>query len=251
MSNKNQRSRAYPLGEPDSFSKPRSPPQIEPMQPMVQPRGLLRSLATLGMPGVVILFFLGLVQLFAPYDWKPTVMVGKAIATYEVTVIRETLMDKAKAEEMIAEARSDGERQAEIDFQEKLKAIEFEYQEKLALATTQFQSGMAAYQSLYDRANLIQQSAMQMEGTLLQYKQQAISQTQGGKAFIANASDIGCIFSPALCKVGDEIRADMADELVDAARKGNGTIARDFLSDMPNAAELQSQIMLPDRIAAQ
>lgn len=251
MSNKNQRSRAYPMGEPDSFSQPRSPPQIQPMQPAMQPRGILRSLATLGMPGVVILFFLGLLQLFAPYDWKPTVMVGKAIATYEVTVIRETLVDKAKAEEQIAQARADGERQAEIAFQEKLKDIEFEYQEKLALANTQFQTGMNAYQSLYDRANLIQQSAMQMEGTLLQYKQQAISQTQGGKSLIANISDIGCLFSPELCRVGDNIRADMVDELVDAGRQGNGVIARDFLRDMPNAAELQSKIMLPDRIAAQ
>jgi len=238
------------MGEPKEFSQPSPRPKIEPMQPTMQPKRWLRMLATLGAPGIVILIGLGLVEIFASDDWKPSVLVGEAIATYEVTVIRETLMDKAEAEEKIAEARADGERQAEITFQEQLKELEFTYQEKLALSNAQFQSGMDAYKTLYERANLIQQATLQMESTLLQYKQQQIAQTQAGKSFVANAADIGCVFVPELCSISDTIREDIADELVQAGRHGAGELARGYLRDMPTAAELQARIQLPDRKAA-
>ncbi|GAB5489651.1 MAG: hypothetical protein Pars2KO_32210 [Parasphingorhabdus sp.] len=172
-------------------------------------------------------------------------MIGKAGALYEVTVIRETLMDKTKAEELIAQARTEGEREAEIAFQTQLKELEFIYQEKLVTVQAQVQTGMDAYKSLYERANLIQQAVYQMEGTVLQYKQQAIRDTQGGKSWVANAADIGCVFVPELCKVGDGIRDDMSDELVRAGRRGAGQMSQDYLRDLPDPASLQGQMMLP------
>lgn len=241
----NQSQNARPMNGSGNFP---APVQRQPMQPIVpasRSGGLLRTIATLGMPGLVILFFLGLMQVFAPYDWKPTVMIGKAIAQYEVTVIQDTLVDKAKAEEMIAAARAEGERQAEIAFQIQLKELEFTYQEKFATVQAQLQTGMDAYKSLYERANLIQQAVMNMEGTLLQYKQQAISSTHGGKALVANVADVGCLFSPELCQVGETMRRNMADELNYAARQGAGQIGQDYLRDMPDPAQLQGQLMLP------
>jgi len=172
MNNKPHRNRTFPRGEPGNFSPPAPRPQIQPMQPSVQPRGLLRTILAMGIPGLVVLFALGLMQVFAPYDWKPSVLVAKAVAIYEVTVIQETLMDKTKAEELIAQARAEGETQ--------LKELEFIYQEKLVTVQAQVQTGMDAYKSLYERANLIQQAVYQMEGTVLQYKQQATRDTQIG-----------------------------------------------------------------------
>lgn len=239
------RSRTFPAGEPQGMSAARPRPEPQPLQPVVQPRGWLRALLTLSAPGLMLAIILGIVQLCAPYDWKPSVLVGTAIATYEVTVIRETLMDRAEAEEKIAQARAEGEREAELAFQEDLKAIELEYADNLATLQTNLQSGMEAYKSLYDRANMIQQAVYQMEGVMLQYKQQAIRETQSGKTFIANASDIGCYFVPDLCHVGDDIRGDLADELNEAGRSGAGNLARDYLRDLPDPARLQGEMRLP------
>jgi len=243
--NNSHRSRSFPSGEPGNFSPPARRPQIQPMQPSTQPRGILRTVLTMGMPGLVIIFILGLMQVFAPYDWKPAVMVGKAIATYEVTVIQDTLMDKTKAEELIAQARADGERQAEIVFQTQLKELEFTYQQEFATVQAQLQTGMDAYKSLYERANMIQQAVYQMEGTILQHKQQAIRGTHGGKEIAANIADVGCLFVPDLCKVGDGIRDKMTDELVRAGSRGAGQISRDYLQGLPDPAGLQGRIMLP------
>lgn len=248
---KSHRSRSFPMGEPKEFSQARQPPRIEPMQPISQPKRWLRMLATLGAPGLVLMAGMATVEVFAPEDWKPSVMVGEAIAKYEVTVIRETLMDRAEAEEKIAEARADGERQAEIDFQEELKKLEYTYQVKLAHANSQFQSSVDAYKSLYERANLIQQATLQMETTVLQYRQQQVAGTQAGKSFVANAADIGCVFVPELCDVSDNIRDDIADELVRAGRHGAGSIAQNYLRDMPTAAELQTRILSADQQAVQ
>lgn len=245
----NQTKKIEPMARSGNFSQPATRPQTQPMQQDDPWPKWLRVLATLSMPGFIIIFFLGLLQTFAPYDWKPTVMIGKAGALYEVTVIRETLMDKTKAEELIAQARAEGERQAELAFQTDLKELEFTYQEKLVTVQTQLQSGLAAYQSLYERANLIQQAVYQMEGTILQHKQQAIRSTQGGKELVANVADFGCFFVPELCKVGDGIRDKMADELVDAGRRGAGQVSRDYLQGMPDPAQLQAQIMLPQPVA--
>lgn len=245
------RSRTFPMGEPKEFSQARKPPKIEPMQPLSQPKRWLRMLATLGAPGLVLMAGMATVEVFAPEDWKPSVMVGEAIAKYEVTVIRETLMDRAEAEEKIAEARADGERQAEIAFQAELKELEYTYQVKLAHANAQFQTGMDAYRSLYERANQIQQATLQMEATVLQYRQQQVAGTQAGKSFVANAADIGCVFVPEMCAVSDEIRDDIANELVRAGRHGAGSIAQSYLRDMPTAAELQTRILSADRQPSQ
>lgn len=241
-----QSNNIQPMGSGGGNSRPASRPQLQPMQPVVQPRGWLRTLATLSMPGLVIVFFLGLMQLFAPPQWKPAYLLAAAMSQYEVTVIRETLVDRAEAERMVAEARAEGEREAEIEFQAQLKELEFTYQAKFATVQAQLQSGMEAYKSLYDRANLIQQAVYQMEGTVLQHKQQAVRDSQAGKALVANAADIGCAFVPELCKIGDNIRDDMADELVDAGRRGAGQVSQDYLRGLPDPAQLQSQLMLPE-----
>jgi hypothetical protein len=245
MNNKPHRSRSFPAGDSSNFSAPAPRPQIQPMQPVTKPKGWLRTAATLTVPGFVIVGCLVIAEIVAPYDYKPTVLAGRAAALYEVTVIRETLIDKAEAEKLIAEARTDGERRAELTFQTQLKEVEFVYQEKLVTVQTQLQSGLAAYQSLYERANMLQAEAAKMEHTILTNQQAAIRDTQGPISVVAGLSDIGCIFSPEFCKVSDDIRGKMAGDLVQAGTVGRGSVAGQFLRDIPDPAQLQAQIMLP------
>lgn len=239
----NQTRKIEPMSGPGNFPAPVQRQPIQPMAPVARPGGWLRTLATFGMPGLVMLFALGLLQVFAPYDWKPTVMIGKAIAQYEVTVIQDTLMDRAEAEQRIAEARTEGERTAELAFQADLRAIEFDYAQQLATVQTNLQTSMNAYQSLYERTNQIYQGALQMEGTILAQQQAAIRDTQGGQAFLANGADLLCPLMPELCQVSDRIRADMAGDLVTAGRTGRGSVMRDMIRGLEDPASLRARLM--------
>ncbi|MEL7197914.1 MAG: hypothetical protein AAGL10_06330 [Pseudomonadota bacterium] len=239
------KSRSHPAGEPASMTTARQASRSQPLPHGVQINGFLRMLLSLSAPGFVLFLLLGIVQLTVPHEWKPTVLIGEAIATYEVTVIQETLMDRAEAEEKIAEARADGERAAEIKFQEDLKEIELAYNTELQTIQASLQIGMDAYKSLYDRANMIQDAVYKMEGIMLNYRQEAIRGTQGGSSVAANVADVGCFFVPELCGVGDRIRDDMADQMNRAGQKGAGSLAQNYLRDLPDPAQLQGQLMLP------
>lgn len=239
-----------PMSGASPFQTPVARRQIQPMQPPMRPQGLWRGLLTLGMPGIYFFGFVALAQVLAPPQWKPLYLFAMAMAQYENTLIAETKAEKASAEELIAQGRAEGEKEAELAFQIQFKELEFVYQEKLATVQTQLQSGLAAYQSLYDRANMLQAEAAKMEHTILTNQQNAIRDTQGPISVVAGFSDIGCIFSPEFCKVSDDIRGKMANDLVEAGTVGRGSVAQQFLRDIPDAAQLQAQIMLPPKTAA-
>lgn len=242
---KANRPRDFAQGGAAGASAANPPHRAQPMQPVAVPRNWARLILTMGAPGVLLFILLGVTQLVLPYDWKPSVLVGKAIATYEVTILRGTVMDRSQAEQQISEARAEGERAAELAFQEKLKEVELAYNVELQETQARLQSGVEAYKSLYDRANMIQQAVYQMEGTMLQFRQQAIRDTQSGNAFIANAADIGCIFLPEFCQIGNHIRSDMADQLTQAGRQGAGSLSRDLLQGLPDPAQFQGQLLTP------
>ena len=242
---KERRSRSFPAGRPADMSaaKPASKPQ--PLSSTPIPRGLLRTLLSLTAPGFVIVACVGIAELAAPHEWKPSVLIASAMSDYENEVTAQTLAIREEAEQRIAEARAEGERTAELAFQEELKEIELAYNSELQTIQANLQSGMDAYKSLYDRANMIQQAVYQMEGVMLNYRQQAIRDTQGANSFLANAADIGCVFAPEFCGVSDNIRTDMADQLNDAGRRGAGSLSQDYLRGLPDPAQLQGQLMLP------
>ena len=227
------------------FHAPVARPQMQPMQPPARPSGLWRSIATLGMPGLVLFVLLALAQIAAPPQWRPLYLAAMAMAQYDNTHIAETKQEKADAEELIAQARAEGERDAEFAFQTQLKELEFIYQEKLVTVQTQLQTGLNAYQSLYERANMLQTEAAKMEHTILTNQQNAIRDTQGAIGVAANVTDIGCIFSPEFCQMSDNIRNKMASDLAQAGTVGRGSVAREFLRDIPDPAQLQARIMLP------
>lgn len=225
------------------FSPPAQRPQIQPMQPVLQPKGFGRWLLTLSVPGFVIVACVGLGEVFLPHEWKPSVLIAKAMASYEVTMIRDTLIDRAQAEQQIAEARAEGERSAELEFQAELRAIEFDYAQRLATVQTNLQTGLASYQSLFERTNMIYQGALQMENTILTQQQAAVRDTQGGQAFLANGADLLCPLMPELCEYSDRVRADMANDLVTAGRTGRGTIVRDLMIGVEDPASLRARLM--------
>ena len=115
---KGRRSRSFPAGQPADMSgaKPASKPQALPSTPI--PRGLLRTLLSLTAPGFVIVACVGIAELTAPHEWKPSVLIASAMSDYENELTAQTLSIREEAEQRIAEARAEGERTAELAFQE-------------------------------------------------------------------------------------------------------------------------------------
>lgn len=232
-----------PMSGSGNSNAPVPRPQLQPMQPSVQTSGAFRTLISLGANSLMLLFIVGLIELAAPSGWKPTDIIATAMVNYETAMIEGTMVPRSEAEQLIAEARTSGERAAEIEFQAELRAIEFDYAQQLANVQTNLQTGMTAYQSLYERTNQIYQGAIQMEQTVLAQQQAAIRDTQSGQSFLANGADLLCPLMPELCQVSDRIREDMADDLVTAGRSGRGSIMRDMLAGIEDPASLRSRIM--------
>jgi len=214
----------------------------------------LRLLATASVSSVAIAGAVLLAEVTAPQDWRPTSIVAGAAVNFETLMIEGTVIPKAEAELMIEESRAEGQRNAEItfqkelkavelDFQEGLKEVEFNYQKKVAVVQANLQDSIKSYESLYQRANMIQQVAYQMEASLMSVKQDVIKQTQGGRTFVTNLADLGCYFSPEACEVSRQTRQQIANDLVDVSRYRSGEVSRDYLKGVQDPAKLRSRLM--------
>src|SRR3546814_16778062 len=94
-------------------------------------------------------------------------------------------------ERAVAQARAEGERDAELAYQEQIKALDYQYQSQLQVLQGQVTSSVAAYQNLYDRATQIQQVAMSLEGYVMQQRSEAVRGPQVGRTILANVLEIG------------------------------------------------------------
>lgn len=229
-------------------------PQLAVSSRKARPAAWLRMIATASASGIAIAAAVMIAEVAAPQEYRPSTIGASAASNFEIIMINETVIPKAEAELMIEESRAEGQRNAEIifqeelkgvelDFQEGLKEVEFQYQKRVALVQANLQDSLKAYDSLYNRANMIQQVAYQMEASLMSVKQQAIKETQGGRQFVANLADLGCYFSPEACEVSRQTRQQIANDLVDVSRYRSGEVSRDYLKGIQDPAQLRSRLM--------
>lgn len=229
-------------------------PQLAVTSQRAKPALWLRMIAAASVSSVAITAGVLLAEVTAPQDYRPSSVGAHAASNFEKIMIRETVIPKAEAELMIEESRAEGQRNAEITFQDELKQvelryqaglkeIEFDFQKKVSMVQANLQDSLKAYDSLYQRANMIQQVAYQMEATLMNVKQDAIKQTQGGRTFVTNLADIGCYFSPEACEISRQTRQQIANDLVDVSRYRSGEVSRDYLQGVQDPAQLRSRLM--------
>ena len=229
-------------------------PQLSANSQKAKPALWLRMIATASVSSLTIAGAIVIAEVSAPQDYRPSSIGAHAASNFERIMINETVIPKSEAVLQIEEAHAEGQRNAEIKFQEELKQvelrfqdelkeIEFQYQKRVALVQANLQDSLKAYDSLYNRANMIQQVAYQMEASLMGVKQQAIKETQGGRQFVANLADLGCYFSPEACEVSRQTRQQIANDLVDVSRYRSGEVSRDYLRGIQDPAQLRSRLM--------
>lgn len=231
------------------------PPSAAPTpQPPIQPmqgshgiiNGAMRFIATAGLGGMLIFGAVALGEIFAPDGLKP----GQLLGDFHGSVAgnaAETQQDaQANLERAVAQARTEGERAAEIAYQERLKQLEYDYNAQLQLFQGQVQSSVAAYQNLYDRATQLQQVAMGLEGYVMQQRAQTMRDTQTGRVLATNVFDVLCLFDRQSCRQAEELRYQLIDEVNVASQTGYGTILANTMNGIPDPATLKAQLGNPE-----
>ena len=128
----------------------------------------------------------------------------------EPGVVRLTEADYQRA---LAKAQREGQAQAELSFQRDLASVQADKERVVA-----------AYQTLYQRANMIAQMGVQMEAVAQQFRQRLIEQTNGGRVLVISVYDGLCALGNAeACESARQARAGMIQE---AGELTEGDLAR-------------------------
>lgn len=194
------------------------------------------------MVGIVMGGGIGLVTVIAVGQatlkpgYRPTDIASAIEATFELGIMNQKLgaepgemvLTEDQYRARIAEAERGGQAKAELAFQKEMAVVQAD-KERI----------VGAYQTLYQRTNLIAQAGVQMEQIAMQFRQQLILQTNGGRAFSITVYDAACNFGfPDACEKARQIREGMMDESTtltegDLARKVN-----ELMAGIPDPASL-------------
>lgn len=196
------------------------PPQMQPVPVMPSMGGVAKAarlLSTLVSQTVVFTIIIGVAEVTAPPEYRPSTLLGRF---------------------------SGGHEAAELKAKQQATA---EYQQQLQLIGAELDRTTRAYDALYQRANAITQQAYQMEAMVLQYQEQVVSQGMEMQSTGANLADLACLVSPLFtgtdfeglnqtCGLGKAIRQGQASELAMTARDHSAVVPRNVFQDLPDPA---------------
>jgi hypothetical protein len=186
--------------------------------------------------GFGLVAVIGVAQLVLRPELTPTHLLATMEAQTELGIMNQKLghdvgkaqITEAQYQEAIAKAQRDGQAKAELVFQQKLAVVQAD-KERL----------VGAYQTLYQRANLIAQAAIQLETIAQQFRQQLMTMTNGGRAAVIGFKDIFCgLGSPEACASAHEDRSSMISEADSLTRGDASKRVRELLSGIPDPASV-------------
>jgi hypothetical protein len=202
------------------------------------PRGSrLRQMASIiagGGLGIVILIAVG--ELTLRPELKPTTILATIEAQTDLSTINQKLgvapgtltFTEDEYREKIANAERSGQAKAELAFQKDLAVVQADKERVVG-----------AYQTLYQRTNIIAQAGVQMEAVAQQFRQRLVEQTNGGRAVIISIYDGLCAIGDAgSCESARNARAGMIEE---AGKLTEGDLARkvqELMAGIPDPASL-------------
>jgi hypothetical protein len=224
-----------------------APPPLPPMSNM-QPkasmmgaggafsRRMRQMLTTVVGGGIGLVLVIGVAQFALRPELKPTTLLATIEAQTELGVLNQKmgadagtmLMTEAEYKSKLAEAERAGQAKAELEYQTQLAVVQA-YKERI----------VGAYQTLYQRANMIVQAAVQLESMAQQFRQQLLQSTNGARTVIIGYHDMMCaigeVNSCVTARNGREAMISEADEL----SSGNvGSRIRAMMADIPDPAAL-------------
>lgn len=187
--------------------------------------------------GFALVMVVGVCELALPETYKPTTMLARFEAQTDLKIFNQKLgrpagevtLTEDQYREKLAEAERRGQAKAEIVFQREMANVQAD-KELL----------VGAYQSLYQRTNIIAQAAMQMEVVAQQFRQRLMEMTNGGRSVVIGVKDIFCgLGSPEAC---DSARNDRQNMIGEATELTKGQVAQqvnELMAQIPDPATLQ------------
>lgn len=228
------------------------PMKAAPIQPAADGRTLSASNAPRPAPGgtrrlrqmvasitgggfIVVAVVIGM-ELIARPGLRPTDLMAMIEARTELGIMNQKLdvppgevrFTEAEYQEIIAKAQREGQAQAELAFQQDMAVVEAD---KTRL--------IGAYQTLFERTNIIAQGAIQMEGVAQQLRNQLLAASNGGRSVVIGVKDIFCgLGDPAACVSAREDRRMMIGEADELSRGELGLRVRELMAGIDDPANL-------------
>ena len=169
-------------------------------------------------------------------ELKPTTLAATIEAQIELGILNQRLgaapgsmiLTEDQYRSKIAEAERAGQAKAEI-----------EYQRELAIVQADKERVVGAYQALYQRTNIIVQTAVQIEATAQQFRQRLIEQTNGGRSVVISVLDGLCALGDVTsCDSARRARAGMIEESGALTKGDMAAKVRELMEGIPDPASL-------------
>lgn len=175
---------------------------------------------------------------------KPSTLIGTFQGNTEAVEVEAKADEVSSFEAKLAEARTEGERQAERRYQADLREIELGYQTDIRTLQSELDRTSQAYGILYQRTNLVVDAAMKQEAQLIDAQSRAIASGQGGLAAGAGLADVTCLLGAAFdsyelkeaCGVGQQIRRGMVQEQTEAFNESRSSVFQAVFNGLPDPA---------------
>jgi len=171
----------------------------------------LRQIMTiLASGGLVLVATIGIGELVLRPGIRPTDILATIEARTERGIFNQKMgaapgemaMTEDQYREKLAQAERTGQAKAEIAFQRELAAVQADKERVVG-----------AYNTLYQRTNIIAQAGVQIEAQAMQFRQRLIEQTNGGRSVVISIYDGLCAFGDqASCESARQARAGMIEE---------------------------------------
>lgn len=210
---------------------PSSPPTASP--PMMAKR-LRQIVGFIGGASLGFIMLVGVGELVLKPGIRPSDIVATVEANVETGIFNqrmghapgERVLTEAQYREAIAKAEGDGRAKAELAFQRELAVVQADKERVVQ-----------AYASLFQRANIIAQAAVQMEQVAQQFRQQLLTMSNGGRSTVIGIKDIFCgLGSPEACASAREDRRSMIAESDELSRGDVGKRVRELMSGVEDPA---------------
>jgi len=221
---------AEPNERPAAFQRQNMP------QAMPLGRRLRQIVGILAGGGMMMAAGVGALEMIAKPEFRPSTLIATFEARTELSGMNqrmgaepgETGMTEAEYREKLAEAERQGQATAELAFQEQLAVIQADKERVVQ-----------AYATLYQRANMIAQAAIQMEALAQQFRQQLLQMSNGGRSMVIMMKDLFCgLGDPQACQSARTDRGTMIAEADELSRGDVGNRVRELMSGIDDPATL-------------
>jgi hypothetical protein len=199
-------------------------------------RRLRQIVAAITGGGFAVVLAVIALELIARPGIRPTDLMAMIEARTELGIMNQKLdvppgevrFTEAEYQEIITKAQREGQAQAELAFQQDMALIEAD---KTRL--------IGAYQTLFERTNIIAQGAIQMEGVAQQLRNQLLAASNGGRSMVIGVKDIFCgLGDPAACASARADRQMMIGEADELSRGELGLRVRELMAGIDDPATL-------------